>query len=434
MSNSKNVTYLKKCKICGNTNLEKVVSIEEQFLSATFVKSNYKNPLTKIKTPLTLVLCKSKNKKKSCGHLQLLEMVKPDLLYREYYYRSSTNDTMKKDLQEVTKSLIKIVKPRKKDLIVDIGSNDNTLLNFYNKNFSFIGFEPAKNIKKIKTKNNIKIINNYFNSKEFFKTTKQKAKIISSCAMFYDLKNPKNFVNDIKNIIDNDGVWCVQISYLLHMITNMNFYDICHEHLSYYSIESFENLLKPFGLKIFSIKTNNVNGGSIRFYICKKTCDIYDNKSYLNNIKKLKNIEKKYQLKNKKTYLNFEKKINKFKTITKRYINKSILNGEKVLALGASTKGNILLQHFGLTKKEIPFISEINKFKIGLKCIGTDIKLISEKDAKLLKPDLMLVLPWYFKDEILKREKNFLKKGGKLFFPMPYPHIITSKGEQKLYN
>ena len=109
-------------------------------------------------------------------------------------------------------------------------------------------------------------------------------------------------------------------------------------------------------------------------------------------------------------------------------------NGEKVLGLGASTKGNILLQHFGLTKKEIPFISEINKFKIGLKCIGTDIKLISEKDAKLLKPDLMLVLPWYFKDEILKREKNFLKKGGKLFFPMPYPHIITSKGEQKLYN
>jgi hypothetical protein len=434
MSNSKNITYLKNCKICGNTNLEKVVKIEEQFLSATFVKSNYKNPLTKIKTPLTLVLCKSKNNKKSCGHLQLYEMIKPDLLYREYYYRSATNDTMKKDLQEVTASLIKIVKPRKKDLIVDIGSNDNTLLNFYNKKFNLIGFEPAKNIKKIKTKNTIKVINNYFNSKEFFKTTKQKAKIISSCAMFYDLKNPKNFVNDIKNIIDNEGVWCVQISYLLHMITNMNFYDICHEHLSYYSIESFENLLKPFGLKIFSIKTNNVNGGSIRFYICKKNCTIYDSKSNINNIEKLKNTEKKYQLKNKKTYINFEKKINKFKRITKKYINNSIKSGEMVIGLGASTKGNILLQHFGLTKKEIPVISEINKFKIGLKCIGTDIKLISEKEAKLLKPDVMLVLPWYFKDEIVKREKNYLKTGGKLFFPMPYPHIVSSKGEKKINN
>ena len=434
MSNSKNITYLKKCKICGNTNLEKVVKIEEQFLSATFVKSNYKNPLTKIKTPLTLVLCKSKNKKKSCGHLQLYEMIKPDLLYREYYYRSATNDTMKKDLQEVTASLIKIVKPRKKDLIVDIGSNDNTLLNFYNKKFNLIGFEPAKNIKKIKTKNTIKVINNYFNSKEFFKTTKQKAKIISSCAMFYDLKNPKNFVNDIKNIIDNEGVWCVQISYLLHMIKNMNFYDICNEHLSYYSIESFENLLKPFGLKIFSIRTNNVNGGSIRFYICKKNCTIYDSKSNISNIEKLKNNEKKYQLKNKKTYINFEKKINKFKRITKKYIDNSIKSGEKVIGLGASTKGNILLQHFGLTKKEIPVISEINKFKIGLKCIGTDIKLISEKEAKLLKPNVMLVLPWYFKDEIVKREKKFLKTGGKLFFPMPYPHIISSNGERKIYN
>ena len=434
MSNSKNITYLKNCKICGNSNLEKVVKIEEQFLSATFVKSNYKNPLTKIKTPLTLVLCKSKNKSKSCGHLQLYEMVHPDLLYREYYYRSDTNDTMKKDLSDVTKSLIKIVKPKKKDLIVDVGSNDNTLLNFYSKKFNLIGFEPAKNIKKIKTQNSIKVINNYFNSKEFFKTTKQKAKIISSCAMFYDLKNPKTFVNDIKNIIDDEGVWCVQVSYLLHMIINMNFYDICHEHLSYHSIESFENLLKPFDLKIISIETNDVNGGSIRFYVCKNSCKIYDNKLNLNKIKKLKDIEKKFQLKSKKTFIDFEKKINKFKKITKKYINNSIIKGNKVIGLGASTKGNILLQHFGLTKKEIPVISEINKFKIGLKCIGTDIKLISEKDAQLLQPDVMLVLPWYFKDEIIKREYNYLKKGGKLFFPMPYPHQVSSQGEKKIHN
>lgn len=427
MKQINNITHLKKCKICESKNLEKVVKIEKQFLSATFVKSNYKNPLTRIKTPLTLVLCNS------CGHVQLYEMVKPDLLYREYYYRSATNDTMKKDLKEVTKSLIKIIKPKKNDLIVDIGSNDNTLLNFYDNKFELIGFEPAKNIKKIKSKNNIKIINNYFNSKEFFKISKKKAKIISSCAMFYDLKNPKNFVSDVKKIIDGNGVWCVQVSYLLDMIKNMNFYDICHEHLSYYSIESFENLIKPFGLKIFSINTNGVNGGSVRFYVCKDSCKLYDNKSSLNKIKTLKKIEKKYKLKNKKTYVNFESKINKFKRITKKYISDSIKKGQKVIGLGASTKGNILLQHFGITKKEIPVISEINKFKIGLKCIGTDIELISEKRAHLLRPDLMLVLPWYFKKEIIKREKQYLNRGGKLFFPMPYPHIVYDLGEKKIY-
>ena len=131
-------------------------------------------------------------KKKSCGLLQLSEIINPDLLYRKNFYRSSTNQTMKRDLKDVHNKLVKITKPKKNDLIVDIGANDNTLLNFYNSKFNFIGFEPARNIKKIKSKNKIKNIINYFNAKEFFKYTNQKAKIISSCAMFYDLKNPKS--------------------------------------------------------------------------------------------------------------------------------------------------------------------------------------------------------------------------------------------------
>ena len=125
------------------------------------------------------------------------------------------------------------------------------------------------------------------------------------------------------------------------------------------------------------------------------------------------------------------KKLIRLKKITNNYIKNSIKKGDNVIGLGASTKGNILLQHFGLTKKEIPVISEINKFKIGLKCLGTDIKLISEKDAEQINPNTKLVLPWYFKKEILKREKKFLKKGGKLFFPMPYTHLISKKGEKK---
>ena len=256
---------------------------------------------------MTLVLCVSDKKNKGCGLLQLHEIVNPDLLYRKYFYRSSTNDTMRKDLKDVTNQLSKIVKPEQDELIVDIGSNDNTLLNFYNKKFKFIGFEPAQNIIKIKSKNKIKVIKNYFNFNDFKKISKDKAKIISSCAMFYDLKNPKLFVRDIKKIIDTDGVWCVQVSYLLSMITNMNFYDICHEHLSYYSIDSFEKLIKPFGLKIFLAETNAVNGGSIRFYVCKKECKKYDKRIYIKNLNKLKDIEKKYKLKKEKTYLDFEK-------------------------------------------------------------------------------------------------------------------------------
>ena len=428
----KNISFLKKCKICGNKNLQKVISIKEQFLSATFIKSNYKNSLKNIRTPLTLVLCKSKNGSKSCGHLQLYEIIKPDLLYRKYFYRSATSKTMQNDLKDVVNKSLNIVKPTKNDFIVDIGSNDNTLLNFYSTELNLVGFEPARNIIPIKSKKKINVINNYFNSKDFFKNFNKKAKIITSCAMFYDLQNPKKFVKDIVKILDDDGLWCVQISYLLSMIKNMNFYDICHEHLSYYSIKSFEKLIHPLGLKIVDLETNEVNGGSIRLYVCKKSCKKYDRIKNKLKIKNLKKKEDKNKLENKDTYYKFEEKINNFKKLTKNYIDKIISLGGSVFGLGASTKGNILLQHFELNKKQIPYISERNKLKIGLKCIGTDIELISEKKARSLKPNAMLVLPWYFKKEIVKRENNYLKKGGVLIFPMPYPHVVAYNSEKKL--
>ena len=211
----------------------------------------------------------SKNKK-NCGLLQLLEITKPDLLYRKYFYRSATNDMMRSDLKDVVKCSLRMVKPEHNDLIVDIGSNDCTLLNFYNKKFRLVGFEPARNIKYINKGKNIRVFKNYFNYKDFKnKYSHKKAKIITSCAMFYDIADPKKFVSDIDKILHQDGIWCVQISYLASMIKNNNFYDICHEHLSYYSIETFEAVIKDFNLKLFYAQTNDVNGGSIRLLLQK---------------------------------------------------------------------------------------------------------------------------------------------------------------------
>ena len=215
------------------------------------MKSNKKNDLKKIKTSLTLSLCIHDGNMNNCGHLQLHEIINPDLLYRNYFYRSATSDTMRKDLKNVVENVLKISKPVPQDIIVDIGSNDCTLLNFYKKEFKLVGFEPAKNIRFIDKGKNIKIFSNYFNARDFNENFNKKAKIITSCAMFYDLENPKKFVSDIKNILDANGIWCVQISYLLLMIKNLNFYDICHEHLSYYSIYTFEKLIKQFNLKVF---------------------------------------------------------------------------------------------------------------------------------------------------------------------------------------
>ena len=432
LSKNKNITYLKECKICGNTNLKKVLQLNEQYISATFVKSNVDNNLTEIKTPLTLVLCSKEDNPDNCGLLQLLEITEPDLLYRQYFYRSATSDTMRTDLHDVVKTVKKIVKPKPGEIIVDTGSNDCTLLNFYEKDFNLVGFEPAKNIKYIDEGKNIKIFNNYFNSENFNKNFKKKAKIITSCAMFYDLADPKKFVKDVEEILEDDGVWCVQISYLASMLKYNNFYDICHEHLSYYSIDSFEYLLDKLNLKCFYAQVNDVNGGSIRLFVCKKNCYKYDDQIFFKELTKLKDEEKKYNLKVEKTFFDFDKNISNIKDKTNIYVDKIIKDNKKVLALGASTKGNILLQHFGLDKSKIPFISERNPIKVGLKCLVSDIELISEENARSINPKAFVVLPWNFKDEIVKREKKYIDGGGELMFPMPYPHIVSKNGEKKL--
>lgn len=430
---SNKIQLLKKCKICGNKDLIKVLTLDEQYLSPTFVKTNENNKLAEIKSPLTLVLCSKEKDKKNCGLLQLQEITEPDLLYKEYFYRTATNDTMKKDLRELVNQVIEIVRPVKQDIIVDIGSNDCTMLNFYDNKFQLVGFEPAKNIKFLNKDKNIKIINNYFNSKNFKENfTNKKAKIITSCAMFYDLEDPIEFVKNIEEILDDNGVWCCQISYLDSMIRFNNFYDICHEHLSYYSLESFEYLINKLNLKLFYAETNAVNGGSVRLYICKKGSKKYENTNFTNKLNTLRNEEKKLKLTSSETFLNFEKVITELKSKTVKFVDGIIKNKRSVLALGASTKGNIILQHFGLTKNKIQYISERNPEKVGLKCLGSDIELISEKKAREINPDAFIVLPWNFKNEIVEREKEYLQKGGKLMFVMPYPHIVTKDGEIKL--
>tara|TARA_B110000914_G_scaffold182092_1_gene164729 strand:- start:236 stop:1159 length:924 start_codon:yes stop_codon:yes gene_type:complete len=307
------------------------------------------------------------------------------------------------------------------------------MLNFYENKFQLVGFEPAKNIKFIDKGKNIKIINNYFNSKNFKENFQEKkAKIITSCAMFYDLENPIQFVKNIEEILDDNGVWCCQISYLDSMIRFNNFYDICHEHLSYYSLESFEYLINKLNLKLFYAETNAVNGGSVRLYICKKISNKFDKPDLASKLNKLRNEEKKLKLTLVETFLNYEKIVTELKIKTVKFVEEIIENKKTVLALGASTKGNVILQHFGLDKEKIPFISERNSEKVGLKCLGSDIELISEEKAREINPEAFIVLPWNFKKEIVEREKEYLKKGGKLMFVMPYPHIVTNKGEIKL--
>jgi hypothetical protein len=333
---------------------------------------------------------------------------------------------MIKDLRTVVDKALERLKIKAGDIVVDVAANDGTLLKNYSSDLVRIGVEPAKNIDWADLDPKIKIINEYFNEGAITKVLDgKKVKIFTCCAMFYDLDNPNEFVKAVKKTLAEDGIFCIQLSYVLSMINNMNFYDICHEHLEYYSLESLNFLMERHGLTIFDAELNEVNGGSALVFITH----VENKLSVSENYKKLKNMEQSAKLKNPKVYLDFGKKINELKEKVYKTIKNENKNGGYVVGLGASTKGNVLLQFFGLTKELIPVISEINKSKIGLRTLGSDIPLVSDEEIDKLNPTMKLVLPWYFKNEIINRESNYIENGGKLFFPMPYPHIVSKSGE-----
>lgn len=422
---------LRSCKVCGSSALTDVIHIAPQFLSPTFVRSQAEEgDLAKIQVPFTLTLCDKAKDPNACGLLQLREEVEPDLLYHRYFYRSATSDMMRADLKQVIDDISSRVTLNDGDIVVDIGANDCTTLGFYPSRLRRVGIEPARNIDWSGVDKSITIINDYFSAKPFeAKFPGEKAKAIGSNAMFYDLADPNSFVADAKKMLAPDGVWCIQLSYLSLMLTNVNFYDICHEHLSYYSLAALRHLMRQHGLDVFDATTNHVNGGSLRAFITHTDNTTAFTDAGQRNLAALAKEEADLKLTRAQTFRDYFARIEDLAVRVNRFVDSEIAKGGKVFGLGASTKGNVLLQFFGIDKNKMPFISERNPDKVGLRTLGTDFELISEERARELKPSSMIVLPWYFKTEIVARERPYLESGGKLIFPMPHAHVVTKDGE-----
>lgn len=413
MDNYKKIT---KCRVCKSRKITPVVKIKPQFIASTFVKTNKNNPKARIKIPMTLVLCRN------CGLAQLLETTRPDLLYANYFYRSNISNTMNRDLRNVVQEAINRVKLKDGDAVLDIGCNDGLMLTFYPDTLKRVGIDPAGNIDWSHLDRSIKIVNDYFPSS---KLEGKKFKIITSTAMFYDLDNPNESVQQLKRLLDKDGIVCIQVSYLYDTIRDMNFYDICHEHLEYYSLKTLSYLLEKNRLIVFDATVNAVNGGSLRIYAAHKEAK----RAKSDNLKYLSLKEKVLQLENPETFDTFSKLIKLSAQKVKNYIKQQ---KGLVIGLGASTKGNVLLQICGIDKKMLPYISERNPIKYGLKTLGTDIDLIPEEEARRKNPACVFVIPWNFKAEILDREKDYIQKGGKMLFIMPYPYFVDKNGEHTL--
>jgi hypothetical protein len=336
---------------------------------------------------------------------------------------------MKKDLKEVVDYALENVKLNSDDYVMDIGANDCTTISMYPDNLQRIAVEPAKNIDWSNVDKSIKIVNDYFSKDVVLDATKnKKIKVITSTAMFYDFDNPNIAAEDIKQVLDKNGVCVIQVSYLLDTIRDMNFYDVVHEHLEYYSLKSINYLMEKHGLSIIDASTNFVNGGSLRILVTHKE----NNLDKTPQFKQIWNEEEKWNLEDEKTYELYEKNIQKIILKSKEFIENELSKGGNVIGLGASTKGNVLLQICGIDNKLLPYISDRNVEKVGLFTLGTNMKIISEDESRKMNPTAMLVIPWNFKDEILKREIEYIQNGGKMLFLMPYPYYVDKLGEHKI--
>src|SRR5574338_973982 len=259
---------IQTCRICGSNKLTSILSLGEQYLAGYTPKENDPKPVLE-RAPLELIRCNQELDSKSCGLVQLRHSTPPNLMYERYFYRSGINQTMIDNLKEIVNQAISIVKLCDEDIVVDIGCNDGTLLkNYKGKNLCAVGFDPAINMFEFSKQSGAHIIMDYFNVKSFLEYyPNKKAKIITSIAMFYDLEDPKIFVDDISKILHKEGVWVIELSYLPSMLSQNAFDTIVHEHLEYYHFSVIENLLKRFNLKVVDVFLNDVNGVSFRVFI-----------------------------------------------------------------------------------------------------------------------------------------------------------------------
>ncbi len=401
------------CRICHSKSLSKVINLGYLAFTGKFWNKNKKVP----KAPLELVQCKK------CELVQLGHNFSRKFLYsKDYGYRSGINNTMRNHLLKIVRKINTLVELKKNDVVLDIASNDGTLLNSYkNKKIKKFGIDPTiVKFKKYYLDIDYKIAN-FFNKKLYFSKTKTKAKVITAISVFYDLPDPNKFLYDIKNILHKDGIFLIEQSDLYLMLKHNSVDTICHEHLEYYSVHVIKNLIKKHGLKIFYHEYNEINGGSSRFYICHNDNNKF--KCFNFFLKKIIKRERRYGMFNNLAFKKFKIRIKKIGINLKKKLQFFKNNKKLVHGYGASTKGNVTLQYFNIGNY-LEYIADRNLEKCNLYTPGSNIKIISEKESRLMSPDYYFVLPWHFKNEILKREKNIIRKGTRFIFPFPKVSII----------
>lgn len=403
-----------RCRIGGADDLVTVLDLGEQDLTGVFPATTDEQVTV---GPLQLVWSPSS------GLLQLGHSYEPTEMYGDNYgYRSGLNQSMVDHLKLKVGRLEAMADLGAGDSILDIGSNDATLLKAYKtEGLERLGIDPTGKKFKSYYPDDIGLVSDFFSAQNYWSATEKKAKIVSSVAMFYDLEDPLAFVKDVAAVLADDGLWHFEQSYMPTMLRKNSYDTVCHEHIEYYSLTVIHNLLRQAGLKIVDFELNTINGGSIAITAAHEHNKIATNQVLVDwQLEQ----ERRWELDTPTPYFAFADRVERHREDLLRLIRGLTRQGYRVLGYGASTKGNVLLQYCGLTSEDILAIVEVNEEKFGRFTPGTHIPIVSEAEAEALKPDFYLMLPWHFREGILKRETKMRNAGVKFILPFPVIQIV----------
>jgi NDP-4-keto-2,6-dideoxyhexose 3-C-methyltransferase len=405
---------IRQCRVCGCRDLISLYSLGNIYVSDFVEKLGMG-----IQAPLDMVMCSR------CSLVQLKQTAEQEFLYtRFYWYRSGVTDTMRRALRDITQDIEQRIPLQTSDIVLDIGSNDGTMLRTYTvPGLVKVGVEPASNLAEEGHKGLEHFINDFWTYDSYWKSVGNKARVITAIGMFYDMEDPNQFILDAAKALTDDGVFVAQLMCLKNMLDTNDVSNICHEHLEYYSLSALEYLFERNGLTLLDIDFNIVNGGSYRVYAGLTSGKPPRMKGASARLKKFRDDEK--ALTSPDVHREFFERIERNKKKCVDFIRSETKKGKRVWVYGASTKGNTILQYYGLDHTVIEAASERSPEKWGKVTVGTWIPIVTEEEARMAQPDYFLVLPYAFFDEFYRREEEWRKRGGKFIVPLPEFRIVA---------